>query len=116
MQRLGDSDTSLSVDKPTFVSLMVERAVADFGGALRLAKPAGFLAPLAVPLFFFVPSTRRPRFYSNRHRFQQENTECGVYAMFFIDRMLAGTSFKRFLRKHMPDNEVNRMRKRFYTV
>ena len=28
-------------------------AVAGLGGALRLAKPAGFLAPLAVPLFFF---------------------------------------------------------------
>jgi len=40
VQRLGDSDTSLSVDKPTFVSLMVERAVADFGAGEAALLPA----------------------------------------------------------------------------
>ena len=39
VQRLGDSDTSLSVDKPTFVSLMVERAVADFGAGEARSCP-----------------------------------------------------------------------------
>jgi hypothetical protein len=36
--------------------------------------------------------------------------------MVFIDQMLGGTSFRRFLRTHMPDNEVNRMRKRFFSA
>ena len=41
--------TSLSVDKPTFVSLMVERAVADFGAGEALLPAFEALDPTAAP-------------------------------------------------------------------
>ena len=34
----------------------------------------------------------------NAHRFQYSNTECGVFCIYFIIRMILGDSFDRFLR------------------
>ena len=39
----------------------------------------------------------------NGRRFQYENSECGMYCMYFIDRMIAGESFLRFCRRAPPD-------------
>ena len=41
-------------------------------------------------------------FYNGR-RFQYKNSECGMYSMYFIIRMLMGDDFKRFSRKAPPD-------------
>lgn len=39
----------------------------------------------------------------NGRRFQYLNSECGMYCMYFIDRMIAGESFLRFCRRAPPD-------------
>jgi hypothetical protein len=40
----------------------------------------------------------------NGRRFQYLNTECGMYSMYFLDRMLAGEPFLRFCRRSPPDS------------
>ena len=42
--------------------------------------------------------------YYNGRRFQYNNSECGMYSMFFIIRMLAGDDFQAFSRKAPPDS------------
>lgn len=42
-------------------------------------------------------------FYNGR-RFQYQNSECGMYSMFFIIRMLMGDDFQAFSRKAPPDS------------
>jgi hypothetical protein len=39
----------------------------------------------------------------NGRRFQHQNSECGMYSMYFIDRMLAGDPFLKFCRRAPPD-------------
>jgi len=41
-------------------------------------------------------------FYNGR-RFQYQNSECGMYSIYFIIRMLMGDNFTRFSRKAPPD-------------
>jgi hypothetical protein len=40
---------------------------------------------------------------SNGRRFQYSNTECGMYSMYFIIRMIAGESFKKFCKNPISD-------------
>jgi hypothetical protein len=39
----------------------------------------------------------------NGRRFQKRNTECGMYCMYFLDRMLAGEPYLKFVRRAPPD-------------
>jgi hypothetical protein len=39
----------------------------------------------------------------NGRQFQHQNSECGMYSMYFIDRMLAGDPFLKFCRRAPPD-------------
>lgn len=46
----------------------------------------------------------------NGRRFQHSNSECGMYSMYFVDRMLAGESFLKFCRRAPPDRFMLDMR------
>ena len=46
----------------------------------------------------------------NGRRFQHSNSECGMYSMYFIDRMLAGEPFLHFCRRAPPDRFMLDMR------
>jgi hypothetical protein len=39
----------------------------------------------------------------NGRRFQKRDTECGMYCMYFLDRMLAGEPYLKFCRRAPPD-------------
>jgi hypothetical protein len=40
----------------------------------------------------------------NGRRFQKSDSECGMYCMYFLDRMIAGESFLKFCRRAPPDS------------
>jgi hypothetical protein len=40
----------------------------------------------------------------NGRRFQRSDSECGMYCMYFLDRMIAGESFLKFCRRAPPDS------------
>ena len=42
----------------------------------------------------------------NARRFQYGDTECGMYCLYFLIRMLAGDNFKAFCRRAPRDNEM----------
>ena len=46
----------------------------------------------------------------NGRRFQYSNSECGMYSMYFIDRMLAGEPYLKFCRRAPPDRFMLDMR------
>jgi hypothetical protein len=48
---------------------------------------------------------------SNGRRFQYSNTECGMYSLYFIIRMIGGESFKQFCKKRIPDKYMLQFRK-----
>lgn len=45
---------------------------------------------------------------------QRENTECGIYSMYFISSLLDGKRFNDFLGRRIPDSEMEQYRKRFF--
>jgi hypothetical protein len=47
----------------------------------------------------------------NARRFQYGNTECGMYSLYFIIRMIEGDDFKKFCRRAPKDNEMLDLRK-----
>jgi hypothetical protein len=51
------------------------------------------------------------RLQQNGRRFQYSDTECGMYSMYFIIRMLAGESFKKFCRNPIADKYMLEFRK-----
>ena len=61
----------------------------------------------------YPPGTKR-RLYRCRKQHQRENTECGMYAIYFLTEMLRGVPFREFARRDMPDGDVNRLRQHFY--
>lgn len=46
-----------------------------------------------------------------KRRFQYGNTECGMYSLYFIIRMITGTDFKQFCKHSIPDSEMLKFRK-----
>ena len=44
------------------------------------------------------------KLFYNGNRFQKQNSECGMYSMYFILRMLAGDDFQSFSRTKPPDS------------
>jgi hypothetical protein len=51
------------------------------------------------------------RLESNGRRFQYSNTECGMYSMYFIIRMIEGETFKKFCKKSIADKYMLQFRK-----
>jgi len=46
-----------------------------------------------------------------KRRFQYRNTECGMYSLYFIIRMITGTPFKEFCKHSIPDAVMLKFRK-----
>ena len=46
----------------------------------------------------------------NGRRFQQKNSECGMYSLYFIIRMIHGDNFRAFSRQAPPDEEMLKLR------
>ena len=46
----------------------------------------------------------------NARRFQKSNTECGMYSLYFLIKMIEGMTFKKFVRRPVPDSEMLRLR------
>ena len=47
----------------------------------------------------------------NSRRFQYGNSECGMYCLYFLIRMLKGENFRKFCRRAPRDHEVMELRK-----
>jgi hypothetical protein len=47
---------------------------------------------------------------SNARRFQYKGSECGMYSIVFILKMLTGVPFKKFIKNPISDDEVQAMR------
>lgn len=47
---------------------------------------------------------KKMKLFYNGNRFQKQNSECGMYSMYFILRMLAGDDFQAFSRTKPPDS------------
>ena len=50
----------------------------------------------------------------NDVRHQYKNSECGVYCINFIVNLLEGKSFEQYIKKRIPDNTMNNMRKKYF--
>jgi Ulp1 family protease len=50
----------------------------------------------------------------NKIRHQYENSECGVYSINFIIRMLKGDSFDKICNDKVPDREINKCRAQYF--
>lgn len=51
----------------------------------------------------------------NKNRHQYEGSECGVYSINFILRMLKGESFDNICKNKIPDKVINQCRKVYFT-
>ena len=51
----------------------------------------------------------------NKTQHQKKGTECGVYSMAFILRMLKGESLNDIQKTRVPDDEINKCRKKYFT-
>lgn len=52
----------------------------------------------------------------NHNRHQYKSSECGVYSMNFIIRLLNGETFNKITEERMSDDEVNRCRDKFFVL
>jgi hypothetical protein len=50
----------------------------------------------------------------NKIRHQYKNSECGVYSMNFIIRMLKGETFENICKSKTSDDEINKCRKKYF--
>jgi hypothetical protein len=49
---------------------------------------------------------KKMKLYYNARRFQYGNSECGMYSLYFLIRMLEGDNFKKFCRSTPTDNDM----------
>jgi hypothetical protein len=54
--------------------------------------------------------------YYNAKRLQMKNSECGMYSLYFIIRMLAGDDLKTFLKYNVSDEDMLQMRKYLFST
>ena len=68
----------------------------------------GYEPPKQVARFMKWLTTQDPKMSLgyNAHRFQHKDSECGMYSLYFIIRMLMGDEFKPFCRKEPPDSTM----------
>ena len=52
----------------------------------------------------------------NGRRFQRKESECGMYTLYFLDRMIAGEAFLKFCRRQPPDSLMLDLRDWFYST
>jgi hypothetical protein len=73
----------------------------------------GMAPPEQVAKFMRYLTIQEPklRLESNGRRFQYSNTECGMYSLYFLIRMIAGESFKKFCKKAIDDKYMLKFRK-----
>ena len=73
----------------------------------------GMAPPPQVARFMRYLTLQNPKLklQSNGRRFQQSDTECGMYSMYFLIRMIAGESFKKFCKKPIADKYMLEFRK-----
>ena len=72
----------------------------------------GLQAPIQIQKFmkWITTQDKEMKLYYNGRRFQYENSECGMYSMYFIIRMLMGDHFQAFTRKAPPDSFMLELR------
>lgn len=68
----------------------------------------GYEPPKQVSRFMKWLTTQDPqmKLSYNAHRFQHKDSECGMYSLYFIIRMLMGDDFKPFCRREPPDSTM----------
>ena len=73
----------------------------------------GMAPPNQVARFMKYLTLQEPklRLESNGRRFQYSHSECGMYSMYFIIRMIAGASFKKFCKHPISDKWMMEFRK-----
>lgn len=54
------------------------------------------------------------RIFQSSYRHQYQNSECGVYSIFFITQMLAGKDLHKINREHHSDSKMTRKRDIFF--
>ena len=52
--------------------------------------------------------------FYNTSRFQYQNTECGIYAMFFLEEFLKGKHYDQIIGKIIHDDDIHKERWRYY--
>ena len=52
--------------------------------------------------------------FYNTSRFQYQNTECGIYAMFFLEEFIKGKQYDQIVAKIIHDAEIHKERWRYY--
>jgi hypothetical protein len=72
----------------------------------------GIAPPEQVARFMRYLTIQNPklRLESNGRRFQFSDTECGMYSMYFLIRMIAGESFKKFCKAPIADKWMYKFR------
>lgn len=64
--------------------------------------------------FFKDRGIKRSKVTFNKMRHQYKNSECGVYSLHFVIRMLEGERFDYFNNNRISDDEINEMRKVYF--
>jgi hypothetical protein len=77
----------------------------------------GMKPPHQVARFMKALTLQEPsmRLFSNARRFQFGHSECGMYCLYFIIRMLEGDSFRDFCRNMPTDADIKEMKKWLYS-
>lgn len=72
----------------------------------------GIPPPQQVARFMRYLTLQNPnlRLESNGRRFQYSDTECGMYSMYFLIRMIAGEAFKKFCKNPVADKWMYKFR------
>ena len=78
----------------------------------------GLTPPPQVEKFMRWLTTQNPKMQLayNAKRLQYKNTECGVYSIYFIVRMLMGDEFTEFIRRKPTDADMLALRKWFFAT
>lgn len=73
----------------------------------------GMSPPLQVARYMRYLTLQEPKLtlQSNGRRFQYSNSECGMYSMYFLIRMIMGESFKHFCKNPIADKYMKQFRK-----
>lgn len=73
----------------------------------------GLPPPLQIARFMRNLTLQNPKLVlaSNGRRFQYSNTECGMYSLYFIIRMLFGQDFKKYCKHRIADKYMLQLRK-----
>lgn len=78
----------------------------------------GMSPPHQVSRFMKALTLQEPsmKLYNNAKRLQFGDSECGVYCLYFIIRMLEGDDFKKFCRRAPTDSDIKDIRKWIFSA